>query len=1279
MEEHFLDTGENPVTTYEYDSYGNRNKTTDPEQRATTVKYDSLFQTFPVEVTNAKGQTTVREFNPANGQPTMVKDPNGFVTTYKYDVFNRLIKEIKPGDNETYPTTQIAYFLDGVAPEGVMVSKRETSATSNTLDAIQFVDGLGRLIQTKTEYKTTANRVATDVYYDTMGRVFKHSNPYLADSSTNYSTPQTTPAAPATVTDYDTMGRVIKTTNPDATYATTTYDHWTVTANDENSHVKIRSYDANKNLSQVVEKNHVGVSGNTITKIDESYTTKYQNNSLGELLQTSDNYGNIVKYVYDTLGRKITAIDPDQGQKSYAYDLVGNLNQQTDARGVVTKFTFDPLNRPLQVVYPKDKGVQYTYDQGTIGTLSQVTDSLGTVAYKYDSRLRQVQEDRTMDGMTWTTKWAYDAMDRLASQTYPDGNTVSFAYNTMGELNGIATILNSIDYNERGQEIQRDYVNSLSTKFDYTPTNQRLKTITTAGIQDYSYGYDSTGNVQAIVTNAGDPPNKRTETFTYDDLDRLVNAQDPGANGYNNTYAYNAIGNMLSETDVNNGVSSVAQYTYGLVNALPHAVMGKSDTKPLIGLFSLNGGKAYSTTQTVTLNNIAMGSPTEYMASQKADFSDASWKPYSTNPSFVLSSGYGAKTVYFKVRNQPNVETSVVSGDIQYLLDSKGSGIPDIYNPDMDNDGIPDAWERANGIDTTVPGHASLDPDHDGLTNLQEYLHGTNPNSADSDNDGWSDSVEIANGTNPNSNGIDNVHDGVSANFSLQLGNFNQGGGLRSSTTYSAMDTLGKAISVNALPDGDGDGIPDIVDPDADNDGIPDAWERANGINLTVPGHAQLDPDHDGLTNLQEYLHGTNPNKADSDGDGLSDYKEIYVDHSDPNAINTFQPAVSENYSLVSAGFNMGGNSRSGTTTMIADRVGSQWNGNALNNNCNAAVAPTMIDFGVVDANGQVSQITVANQGSGNFIIGVISIDGENGLEFTTQSDTCSNQTIAPHGSCTVSVRFMPAFAGAKGALLHVPTSDLLASNLSVNLSGTASATVIDQTPPSGGIVRINSGASITNSEQVTLTLSAQDASGVAGMCISNSNVCSNWEPFAAGRIWALPEGDGTYTVYVWFRDSVGNPNVTPYTATITLDTVIPTMSASVQGGMYKNAQTVALTSSKPGTIYYTLDGTNPTKGSSVYSTPLQLTTHAELKFLAVDRAGNQSEIGAEVYTISVSSTTIKPGDCDASGTVTIAEVQSAVNMFLGLRPVLACVDMDGNGQVSISEVQKVINAFLGL
>ena len=77
----------------------------------------------------------------------------------------------------------------------------------------------------------------------------------------------------------------------------------------------------------------------------------------------------------------------------------------------------------------------------------------------------------------------------------------------------------------------------------------------------------------------------------------------------------------------------------------------------------------------------------------------------------------------------------------------------------------------------------------------------------------------------------------------------------------------------------------------------------------------------------------------------------------------------------------------------------------------------------------------------------------------------------------------------------------------------------------------------------------------------------------------------------------------------------------------------------------------------------------------ATDTGGLQgtAEIPVTVNNLRV------PGDCDGSGTVTIGEVQKAINMFLGIEPPACNVDCDGNGIVSIGEVQKVINAFLGI
>src|SRR3990172_3822170 len=110
------------------------------------------------------------------------------------------------------------------------------------------------------------------------------------------------------------------------------------------------------------------------------------------------------------------------------------------------------------------------------------------------------------------------------------------------------------------------------------------------------------------------------------------------------------------------------------------------------------------------------------------------------------------------------------------------------------------------------------------------------------------------------------------------------------------------------------------------------------------------------------------------------------------------------------------------------------------------------------------------------------------------------------------------------------------------------------------GTITINSGASpnITNSTLVTLNISATDYTGVSHMCVSDSTTCTTWETvttsttFATTKTWTLPSGDGTKTVYVWFKDTLGNANATPYSGTIILDTTAPvdgTLTATAVSG----------------------------------------------------------------------------------------------------------------------------------
>jgi uncharacterized repeat protein (TIGR01451 family) len=64
-------------------------------------------------------------------------------------------------------------------------------------------------------------------------------------------------------------------------------------------------------------------------------------------------------------------------------------------------------------------------------------------------------------------------------------------------------------------------------------------------------------------------------------------------------------------------------------------------------------------------------------------------------------------------------------------------------------------------------------------------------------------------------------------------------------------------------PDIDGDGVPNDQDLDMDGDGMPNNWETEHGINAFV-NNPTGDADEDGSSNLDEYLAGTDPSRADS-------------------------------------------------------------------------------------------------------------------------------------------------------------------------------------------------------------------------------------------------------------------------------------------------------------------------------------------------------------------------------------------------------------------------------
>jgi FtsP/CotA-like multicopper oxidase with cupredoxin domain len=172
--------------------------------------------------------------------------------------------------------------------------------------------------------------------------------------------------------------------------------------------------------------------------------------------------------------------------------------------------------------------------------------------------------------------------------------------------------------------------------------------------------------------------------------------------------------------------------------------------------------------------------------------------------------------------------------------------------------------------------------------------------------------------------------------------------------------------------------------------------------------------------------------------------------------------------------------------------------------------------------------------------------------------------------------------------------------------------------------VKINSGGSFTNNQNVTLTLSAVNSTGVATtMQFSNDNITySAEEPFATTKAWLLPTGDGSKTVYVKFRDNTQPVGIlfAPVTAQVTLDTAAPVSTISPVPGLYSAIPVnVTITTELGSNIYYTLDGTTPTTASTLYSGVISLPASTTVKYFALDPAGNAETVNSAVYTMHTS------------------------------------------------------------
>lgn len=95
-----------------------------------------------------------------------------------------------------------------------------------------------------------------------------------------------------------------------------------------------------------------------------------------------------------------------------------------------------------------------------------------------------------------------------------------------------------------------------------------------------------------------------------------------------------------------------------------------------------------------------------------------------------------------------------------------------------------------------------------------------------------------------------------------------------------------------------------------------------------------------------------------------------------------------------------------------------------------------------------------------------------------------------------------------------------------------------------------------------------------------------------------------------------GRINVFKALTNIITDSKAPIVSVNLNGGSYYTPLNVSLTTSEPATIYYTLNGTNPTRNSLIYTSSILIKTSQTIKFMAVDTSGTLSYVYSDAYKI---------------------------------------------------------------
>jgi RHS repeat-associated protein len=539
-------------TDYMLDGSGNRTKTiiTGPDfsPRTDSLQYDDDGR-FVIKTMNALGHTVTANYT--NGLLSSNVDANGYVTIIARDNFGRETN-IQNGTNinEQFYTNKTYDPCSAGCPAGTVYVITEQDKGEGL--AKTYFDLHDRPLR-KEAIGFGNRKVLVDYQYNADGTEKAVSDPYY-EGDTKVWTNHT----------YDALKRLSVEEQPGNRKNYVYYNGLSKSSVNALGQRNTRIENAMGKLVQVIDNN-----GNSLY---------YDYDSELNLLAVKDPLGNETRLTYNLRGDKLTMKDPDMGFFKYRYDGLGLLKSQTTPAGDSASFEYDALNR-MKKRTEKEGTTEWFYDPAScLGKVSSIVQTQGSIIYTNGySYLR----DGRMLGMTLQKNaepakqfsYTYNtANNKLASESYPSGLTVNYAYDALGYLTNVYNPTNNYQYwqanayNAEGQLTVARLGNGLTTRKTFDLNTGYLKQIQTgtgttgAAVydrQNLQFTFNDIGN----LTERKDVAKALSETFRYDGLNRLTAAQ-VGAKAPL-TIRYDVLGNITYKSDV-------GKYFYGENGAGPH-------------------------------------------------------------------------------------------------------------------------------------------------------------------------------------------------------------------------------------------------------------------------------------------------------------------------------------------------------------------------------------------------------------------------------------------------------------------------------------------------------------------------------------------------------------------------------------------------------------------------------------------------------------------------------------------------------------------------------------